>query len=298
MNHSLTRRRFVATSLTLPLVARGAEPQFHFPSSPRERLAVATYPFRDSVGKGKSSLEEFAATIPGKFQVHGIEPWSPHFLSNDTDYVGRLHDAFSRAGVRVVDIPVDARVHLCGSAEDREAGLVIYRKWVDAAVILGSPSIRIHLPHAPAGQEITCAIASLKPVVEYGTSKNVVINLENDAPETEPPERIAAVINQMNSPFLRALPDFCNSMLIHDDQTYNNQALKKLFTLAYNISHVKNEESDNGKTYRVDVDPIFAISKAAGYRGFFSMEWEGRGDPYAGTKELLEASFRNLSGAA
>ena len=68
-----------------------------------------------------------------------------------------------------------------------------------------------------------------------------------------------------------------------------------LFPLAYNISHVKDEESDNGKVYRVDVNRIFPIAKRAGYRGFFSMEWEGTGDPYQGTAKLLEASLRNLT---
>lgn len=35
--------------------------------------------------------------------------------------------------------------------------------------------------------------------------------------------------------------------------------------------------------------------KDAGYRGFFSMEWEGTGDPYEGSAKLIETSLRNLS---
>ena len=46
---------------------------------------------------------------------------------------------------------------------------------------------------------------------------------------------------------------------------------------------------------RVDPARVFAIAKKAGYRGYFSMEWEGRGDPYDGTKRLLQQSLENLS---
>jgi hypothetical protein len=68
-----------------------------------------------------------------------------------------------------------------------------------------------------------------------------------------------------------------------------------MFAHAYCISHVKDSEVDNGKVYRVDVDQTFNIAKASGYRGFYSMEWEGGGDPYEGTRKLLDMSLRNLS---
>ena len=280
------------------------EPRDKFPVDARGRLSVSTYPFRkliatphadeDEPAKTGMSLEQFAKTIRPKLRVPGIEPWSHHFKSTDADYLRSLHESFTNAGVHVVNIPVDVSARLCGTSEERDAGLATYHKWVDAAVILGSPSIRVHLPHGEKGDEISCAVSGLKALAEYGASKNIVINLENDEPETEQPERIAKVIKTVNSPFLRALPDFCNSMLIHDDQSYNNQAMSMLFPLAFNISHVKDMEQDGKKVYRVDVNQIFAIAKNAGYKGYFSMEWEGVGDPYEGTGKLIEASLRNL----
>ena len=163
---------------------------------------------------------------------------------------------------------------------------------MDAAVILRSPSIRVHLPHGEKGEQIACAVSALKELAQYGAAANVVINLENDEPETEAPERIARVIKAVDSPFLRALPDFCNSMLIHDNQTTNNREMETLFPLAFNISHVKDQESESGKIYRVDLSQIFAIARRSGYKGYFSMEWEGEGDPYTETGKLIEASLR------
>ena len=150
------------------------------------------------------------------------------------------------------------------------------------------------MPQGEKGEQIGCAVRGLKMVAEYGASKNVVVNIENDEPEIEQPARIARVIKAVASPYLRALPDFCNSMIIQDDQRFNNEGLRLLFPLAYNISHVKDSEQDGKRVYRVDVDQIFAIAKQAGYKGYFSMEFEGAGDPYEGTNKLLDASLSAL----
>jgi sugar phosphate isomerase/epimerase len=302
MNSSLRRRDFLALSAVSAVTARArdTQPEDIFPTQPRERLAVSTYPFRHLIASARNTnasmtLPQFAATVVDKLNVPGIEPWSPHFQSIETDYVHNLHEQFQKAGLRVVNIPVDMPAKLCGTAEERAAALSKYHQWVDAAVILKSPGIRVHLPHGAAGDDISCPVSALKDLAAYGASKNIVINLENDEPTHEQPERIVKVIKTVNSPFLHALPDFCNSMLIHNDPEYNYQAMRMLFPLAFNISHVKDEEmGDHGAAYRVDVNRIFDIANHVGYSGYFSMEFEGQGDPYEGCKKLIEASLHSL----
>lgn len=293
MNHLLNRRQFLAAASLVPAVK--------FPTDPRHRIAVATYPFRDVIistrksGAGKLTLPQFAATLHEKFGVYGIEPWSPHVLSLEPGYIAELAGAFKNVGLKVVNIPCDVSVKLCGTPEQRDTALATYRQWVDAAVTLGSPSIRVHCPKGPDPSDISCAVAGLKALAEYGQSKKIVINLENDNPASEAPERIVKVIEAAATPYLRALPDFCNSMLIHNDQDYNARSLAALFAHAYNISHVKDVEFSEGKPLRVDLDRIFAIAKKAHYRGYFSMESESEGDPYESTKLLIAATVRNLS---
>jgi hypothetical protein len=45
----------------------------------------------------------------------------------------------------------------------------------------------------------------------------------------------------------------------------------------------------------VDVAKCFEIAKAKGYRGYFSMEWEGQGEPNGGVQKLIEESLANLT---
>jgi sugar phosphate isomerase/epimerase len=301
----LHRRDFLASSIAMAASLKAAAPTANFPRDPRHRLSVSTYPFRSVIatpgrlpaanGKPGVSLAQFAATVVDTFHVYGIEPWSRHFESIEPGYLGELKSAFDKAGVRVVNIPCDVRVTLCGSPEDRNASLVTWRKWVDAALLIGSPSIRVHVPKGQSPDDISCAVDALKAIAGYGAEKNIVINLENDNPGSEDPARVLKVIETVNSPYLRSLPDFCNSMQIHDDPAYNARSLAALFPHAFNISHVKDVEIVDGKSLRVDVDAIFAIAKKAGYRGYFSMETEGSLDPYDGSKLLIAAAVKNLS---
>src|SRR5205814_6581839 len=129
--------------------------------------------------------------------------WSPHFKSVEPDYVRDLGGAFKKTGLRVVNIPVDGqKVDLCSSkTAHRDAGQALYKKWVDAAVILGSPSIRVHAPSRGKSPEIDCAVEGLKTLSGYGAQKNIVINLENDDPGSEDPFRILKIIETVNSPY-------------------------------------------------------------------------------------------------
>ncbi|MBV8572965.1 MAG: TIM barrel protein [Acidobacteriaceae bacterium] len=299
----MRRRDFLAISVAAAACtgARDVEPHTTFPTGARERLSVSTYPFRKLIISrrnvtGRMTLKQFAETVKPKLNVPGIEPWSHHFESTGPDYVRGLGEHFEQAGLHVVNIPVDMPAKLCGTSEERTAALAMYREWVDAAVILKSPSIRVHLPRGENPGSIACSVSALRELAAYGASKNIVINVENDVPTIEQPERIVEIIKAVNSPFLRALPDFCNSMLVHNDHEYNYRAMDMLFPLAFNISHVKDEESgDHGEVYRVDVNRIFGIAGKTGYRGYFSMEWEGQGDdPYEGCRQLIEASLHNL----
>jgi len=293
---ALTRRTFLGASAAFAgaLKLSAADPSFVFPTDPAHRLSVSTYPFRSVIKKDGMTLPEFAATVVDKFGVYGIEPWSRHFESIEPAYISSLRDAFTKAKLQVVNIPCDVRVRPLGTPEEREAAQTTWRQWVDAAVMLGSPSIRIHVQPAKTGEYLPMAADALKQISDYSAQKGLVLNLENDAPNTEAPDLILSVLNAVNSPWVRSLPDFCNSMQIHDDQDYNAKALAELFPHAYNISHVKDVEIVGGKTLTVDVDRIFKIAKGAGYKGFFSMETEGSLDPYVGSQKLIASSLKNL----
>ena len=307
----MNRRQFLGTALAAGAAGPAAmfaahEPHIDFPTDPRARLGVASYPFRAFIDSPRSrdrektkpgmTLLQFPAMVRERFNVRNIEPLDTHFASLEPAYLHQLREAVDKAGMHVIDIPCEVRASLYDpDAAKRKIGIDNAKKWVDAAVVIGSPSIRVHIQGARGiAPDVRRAAESLRVIADYGAEKNVVINLENDDLQTEDAFYLVKVIDAVHHPYLHALPDFCNSMM-KGDEKYNYDAVTAMFQRAYCIAHVKDSEVDEGKIFRVDVGKTFAIAKAAGYRGYFSMEWEGQGEPYAGTQQLLDASMKYLS---
>src|SRR2546428_3750775 len=100
-------KRAAALSATLAgavgyptLFARPSGPHLDFPTGPRDRLAVASYPFRAFIERpGARSrdrkqpgmdLEEFAGMVFKRFNVRNIEPLSTHFATLEMVYAHEL----------------------------------------------------------------------------------------------------------------------------------------------------------------------------------------------------------------
>ena len=270
-------------------------PHVAFPSNPRERLAVASWPFRKLVDpkKGTLPLLDFPKMVVDRFGVHGIEPLDEHFLSTDAAYLDKFREAVAKSGSRIVNIPVG---RLGGSfydadAETRKHVVMTAKHWVDVAALVGSPSVRMHISAAKNPPDVALAAETLREVAEYGESKNVVVHLENDDPKSEEAFFLVDVIKAGKTLWLRALPDYCNSMLLERGDDYNYKAVRAMFDHAYGICHVKDSEQDGKKMFHVDLGKTFEIARAAGYRGYFSMEFDAEGDPFAPTAGLIEASL-------
>ena len=309
-----TRRQFLeqsagaaAGALLAPTLLRAVaerEPSTRFPSQARERVAVASYPFREFIegeehktGNPAMELKDFAAHVVAKFDVHRIEPWSPHFPSADPKYLEQFRVAVEKAHSGVADIAVDGRysVYAADRAE-RDKAIAFSKQWVDVAVTLGSPSIRTHVEGAKGTKpNVALTADSLNRVADYGASKNVVVHLENDNPVSEDPFFLVQVIEKVNSPWLRALPDFGNSLAAHDED-YAYRGVDSMFAHAYGICHVKDGEvNEQGKAVHVDLARTFGILKKHGYKGYCSIEYDAPGDPYKPTAELIEKTVGYLS---
>jgi sugar phosphate isomerase/epimerase len=282
-----------------------SRPNLQFPSPPRERIAVASYPFREfiaaagakSVNSPHVELKDFAAHVMEKFGINKIEPWTGHFPSTEPRYLEEFRAAVEKVPAAVVNIAVDGD-HSPYAAEsaEREKAVAFSRRWIDVAATLGSPSVRTNIP--PAGDSkpsLERVAESLRRVVEYAASKNIVVSLENDNPESEDPFFLVEIIERVNSPWLHTLPDFANTLASGDvDHAY--RGIDAMFGHAYCICHVKAAEANRkGELVHVDLARAFGFMKQHAYKGYCSMEWDSPGDPYRGTADLIEKTLRHLA---
>jgi sugar phosphate isomerase/epimerase len=281
-----------------------AQPSMRFPEQPRERIAIASYPFREYVARRKDArggrkleLKDFSAHVAEKFNITKIEPWSDHFRTLDHNYLEEIRAGVEKAGGMIVNIAVDGE-HSPYAADkaERQKSVAFSKQWIDAAAAVGSPSIRNNMPKANDSEpDAQRAADTLSQVIEYAVRKNILVNMENDNPVSEDPFFVVQVIEKVNNPWLHALPDFANSLVTgREDHAY--RGVQAMFAHAYNISHVKAlETNEQGKEFRVDMPKTFGIMRAAHYKGYCSMEFDSPGDPYKGTSELIETTLKYLS---
>jgi sugar phosphate isomerase/epimerase len=316
---SLNRRAFLeqlsvwtvgrVTAATFPgaVANLDSEPHTPFPTHPRERISIASYPFRayivspDNRDRDTSlpgiNLLEFPAHVVATFNVHNIEPHSRHFTSLRPDYLDDFSQVLQKSKVRVVNIAVSVvNSFYDDDASAREKALDYAKKWVDVAVRIGSSGIRTHIATAKnSPPNLDRAAENLRNLADYAASKNVVVTLENDDLVSEDAFFLVKIIEAVNHPYLRALPDFANSML-SGDADFNYRALQAMFQHAYNICHVKDgETNDDDKQFNVDLKKSFEILKSSNYRGYCSMEFDAPGDPYGPTAKLIEQTIKYLS---
>ena len=287
-------------------LTQSAGPHIKFASNPRERISVSTYPFREfiigqhdekSAGAKKMPLKDFPAQAVAKFKISKIEPWSEHFTSLEPAYLDELRDAASKASCGFANIAADGENSLYSpDSAERQRAIQFGKTWIDVAVRLGSPSVRLNLATAKNAKPDAGLVAEgLKTIADYAATKNIVVHCENDNPVSEDPFFIVTVLDRVNSPWLHALPDFGNSLgYLPAEDAY--RGLDQLFAHAYGISHVKDTTTTPANVVvPLDMARIFALAKKHNYKGIFSMEWETAGDVYAGTAALIATTLQNLS---
>ncbi len=313
---NLSRRDLLKGSAVLGLsalcqtMAPGAfarEPQIKFPARPIDRLALTSWPFRDYMeGPHNSNRDRskpgmdilgFAKMAIEKFNIHNINPLIAHFTSTEPRHLHNLREQVAKAGSHFVDLGLGAGKFYDPDPAVRKASVDSSKRWIDMAVVLGSPSVRQHLGGSRGAKpDVDRAAQSLGQLADYGARKNIVVILENDSLDNEDPFFIVKVIEKVGNPYLRALPDFGNTML-KGDPAYNYRGVEAMFKHVFNMVHVKDEViSSKGAVYKIDLAKAFGIAKASGYRGYFSMEWETQaGDPYEGTRRLVKETLHYLS---
>ncbi|MGA8763083.1 MAG: TIM barrel protein, partial [Candidatus Sulfotelmatobacter sp.] len=252
-----TRRQFLTQSVmltagallfSLDATAHPTQPNITFPVNPRDRLAVASYPFRDfilpaeyvsasaSPTAPRMELTEFAAHVESRFNINKIEPWSSHFRSLEPKYLDDFRTALDRTKSVVVNIAFDGRHSFYATDRaERERAVADNKQWIDAAATIGSPSIRTHIASADnQPPDLDRSTDTLLRIVEHAATRNVVIHLENDDEVTEDPVFLVKLIEKVNSPWLHALPDFGNS-LMHKVPEDAYAWIEAMFNHAYGI---------------------------------------------------------------
>jgi sugar phosphate isomerase/epimerase len=315
----MLRRDFLTRLAGAPLAAgflasgkaRGRPPQSHAsrPSwgDKREHISISTWSLHNYFQSTREAdcnlpgamlaLLDFPEMIAERYKVHNLEFCAPHFASTESAYLVELKSRLVRTHSRLVNIPVDIEeIWTQGGLSDpvkevREAAVNASKKWIDIAAKMGSRAVRCD-PGRMDPKHLGPTVESYKTLAAYAQSKGVQVIIENHGGVgSEHPEELIGLFKRVGIRILGALPDFGN----FPDEPTREKGLALLFPYARVVCHAKGLEIDSrGEETKFDFPKCVEISKKAGYRGVYSIEYEGPGDPYEGVQKVLDELLKYL----
>ena len=302
----MDRRRilkFGVASGVACLTASRASAQCKFPGSPNKvvadwlKLAVQQYSFNRQLRSGDMNILDFPKTVVEGTGIKALEYFNGHIEDKLNDIA-----FFKQLRKRCDDLGAVNTMMLCRSknAVDspdekiRKLAIEGYRPWLAATKLLGGKYIRVDTRHpGDAETQKRFAIAGLRSLCKVADEYAMGILVENHGNHSGNGAWLADVMKKVDLENCGTLPDFQN---FREYDPY--QGVAEMMPWAKILCAKSKSFDDSGAEENVDYRKMLKIAKAAGFRGYIGIEFEGHGvDPVAGinaTKNLIQRVMREL----
>jgi sugar phosphate isomerase/epimerase len=293
MSLRLDRRRFLHTGALGAVAAALADgrPAQAIPpvarSTPsRLKLSCCAYSYRQHLsGKDRSmAIEQFIDLCAG-MGLDGVELTSYYFEQATPEYDHALRRRCFLAGLDVSGAAL-GNTFTVAPGPERDRQLAAVRQWIDRAVALGAPSLRVFGGGTPKGvareEALQWAIDCLREAAVHARERGVYLALENHGGVTETPDDVLKVLQSVESDWVGANLDTGN---FHGDDPYADVA--QVAPHAVNV-HLKATMAARGRPAQpADFPRIVRILREAKYSGYLSLEYESAEDPMTAVPRLI-----------
>jgi sugar phosphate isomerase/epimerase len=300
----MNRRTFLVGTAASTALASRMRAQHQDPK--RARIGISTWSFhnlftptreKDAPPLSGKPLDarDFPDMIADRYHVHQMEIVAPH-ISMEPSYVRDLKSRLDKAHSHLVNIPVDIKeLWNVGGLSDtdpkvRENAISACTKWIDIAHDLGARSVRCD-PGKINPKDLSPTISSYRALGSYGASKGISVIIENHGGVgSEHPEELVEIFKGAGKN-CGALPDFGN----FPDEATRQRGLKLLFPFGRIVCHAKGLKFDaQGNETVFNFPQCVETAKKSGFKGVYSIEFEGEGDPYEGVQHVVDELMRYL----
>lgn len=240
---------------------------------------------RNNPAKTLMDVRDFPEMIADTYGVHNVEMVLPHFGAAEPALIDDFKARLAKARSRLVNMPLDFGVLWnkpaisSTDADERNAALALYKKGIDTAHALGSPSVRCD-PGVVNLEDPAPTIDAYKQLAAYAGSKGIKVVVENHGEISKNPDVLVKILKDAG---VGALPDFGN----FPDEETRERGLRAMFPIAGNVAHAKLRDGQ-------DFPRCMRIARESGFTGVFSIEALGRGDVYAEVQTIVDALVENL----
>ena len=297
---SMTRREWMAANTALAsaaALATGADAlAADTGRHQKPKLSLAGYSLRQYLpqdGKpGKITLADFFELV-ADWGLPAVEPTGYYFTSEEPAYVHSLKAKAHKLGLDISGTAI--RNDFCDpDAEKRKSEIAHVKHWIDIALQLGAPHIRVFAgnPHAGVSddQATAWAIECLKVCADYAATQGIFLGIENHGYLTTSGDKLMEVAGAINNEWLGINLDTGN----FDSNPYENIA--RATPRAVNVQ-LKIDVAGPQPKSKVPADfaRIFKILTDGGYQGYVALEYEGKEDPYTGVPKFIEDARKGLA---
>jgi sugar phosphate isomerase/epimerase len=280
----LGRRSFLGALAAVPLATRVAAtpPPRPGPGAGRVRLSCNLYSFNEPLLQKRTMTLEEAIDFCADLGFEAIDPTGYYFPgypeAPPDEYVYAIKNRALRLGLGVSGTGVRNDFTLADAAQ-RRAEVVLVKRWVDVAVKLGAPMVRVFagrgVPEGHTETEVTGWVEGhIRECVTYGASRGVALVLQHHDDLLKTAAQTLALLERIDSEWLGLTVDV-GSLRTTDDPYAE---IARLAPYAYTWQ-LKEQVYRKGVAEDVDVVKIVRILRDSGYRGYVPLETLGAGDP-------------------
>ncbi|MDX2285998.1 MAG: sugar phosphate isomerase/epimerase family protein [Bacteroidia bacterium] len=302
----MNRRHFIRTlaagtaaaSLAPTAWASQPEPLFF-------RISLAQWSLHRALFARKLTTLEFPQTAREAYGIGAVEYVDTFFYRKvkKAGYIAELLRRSQDAGVYNHLIMIDTAGPLAdASSAKRIQAAENHQRWIETAKALGCAAIRVNLKGDGSAAELRNRSAdSLRLLAEFAAPLGISVLVENHGGYSSDAAWLASVMRQVNLPNCGTLPDFGNFCISGGwgstegkcDNAYDRyQGVDELMPFAKGVSAKSYRFAADGSEATMDYLRLLRIVKAAGYRGYIGVEYEGNALPepegIRATKALLE----------
>ncbi len=267
---------------------------------PLFQISLAEWSLNRALFGGKLEHLDFPETARQEFGIDGIELVNQFMMkkAKDQAYLAEFKRRADGEGVKVLLIMCDGEGALGDpDATKRLQAVMNHHQWADAAKFFGCHSIRVNADAKGQGsfeEQQKRAADGLRSLSEYCGKLGLNCIVENHGGLSSNGAWLSGVMRLVGRPNCGTLPDFGNFT------TYDRyQGVTEMMPFAKAVSAKTNAFDAAGNCVETDYRRMLKIVLAAGYRGYFGIEYEGGKLPepegIRATKALLEKIREEMS---
>jgi len=283
----MDRRRFlsVAGAAVASAAVRDVRAPQPAAAKARFRTGLVAYSYRQALERKTMTYDDLIriAVETGTDGIDLTVYWLP---DTSDDYLRRLRRLAYRNRVEIYSIGTRVRLAQPTPAL-RDEQLAELRRWLDVAQRVGATHVRVFGGAQPPGASLDQAIAfaaeTLKRGAEYAGAGGLMLGVEDDGGITDFAKDTIEIVKRADSPWAGMNLDTGN---FRPPGVYDQIDM----SIPYAVStHIKTEVAlDDGRTRAPsDLERVFRMFAARGYRGYMGLEYEASADPASAVPAYL-----------